>query len=284
VLRKSALSDLAFIKVAHLAARIVVALAGLGIVLTAGATDPAYVLSGRVTDDSGIEPVAGAVVSLELGLVPDGSATRNEKLPTKLAVWQAQTGADGTFSLPAQAEALTLPPGTKLSETRLQVFALAYAPHMSSDVKLNTRLMAQRQVRILPSQSEMNIRLILEPQDDPWITAQLDAMYNAVRQGTHVDVGLGGQQQAVASYGPLLNLLAMSCFQIEALSGRSPVPCQKANKEFDLRRAFPAEVSFIQREPEAPRPQAKPATPMVIKGSPPVSPSQGGIQQQPPDN
>ena len=262
----------------------VVAAAANFLAHAAGAASPSAMLSGRVTDDSGIEPIAGAVVSLELGLSPDGSASKGAKLPAKLAVWQTETAADGTFSLPARAKALNLPPGTALSEARIKVFALAFAPYKSSAIKPNTQTTAQRQVRVLPFKSKMNIQLTLQPQDDPWITAQLEAMYKEVHQGTRVDVWPDSRQQVVASYSPLLNLLAMSCFQVESLSGRSPAPCQKASKEFDLRRAFPAEVNFVQMEPEASAPpQSKPATPMVIKGGPPVSPSQGGLQQRPPD-
>jgi hypothetical protein len=261
----------------------VVAAAAIIFADAAGAASPSAILSGRVTDDSGIEPIAGAVVSLELGLLPDGSASKGAKLPTTLAVWQAETAADGTFSLPAKAEALGLPPGTALSEARIKVFALAFAPYKSSSFKPNAESTSQHQVRVLPLKSKMNIQLTLQPQDDPWITAQLEAMYMEVHQGTRAGVWASNQPPPVASYRPLLNLLAVSCYQIEILSARSPVPCQKANEEFDLRRAFPAEVSFMQREPETPPPQTKPATPMAIKGGAPVAPSQGGLQQPPPD-
>lgn len=285
MLRKSALSDLAVIRVAHRAARIVVAFAGLGIVLAAGATDRAYVLSGRVTDDSGIEPVAGAVVSLELGLVPVGSASKDARMPTKLAVWQARTGADGTFSLPTKDEALAQPPGTSLSQADLKVFALAYGPYKSSDVKLSTRTTSQRQVSVLASKSDMNIQLRLEPQDDPWISAQLEAMYNELHQGTRGDAWKGGRQQALVSYGPLLSLLATSCQQVEALSGKPHASCQKASKEFDLQGALSKEVNFIRMVPEPPASAPQPpkaTTPMIMKGSPAEPPAQGTVKQPPP--
>jgi hypothetical protein len=249
--------------------------------IIAGAGSPSIVLSGRVTEGSGVDPVAGAVVSLEL--LTDGTTAKGNKLPTRLAVWQVRTGADGSFALPVKADSLALPPSSKLSGARLKVFALTYAPYESRGIKLNTQSLGQGRVRILPSGSDLKIYLTSQREDDPWITAQLDAMYNEVRQGTRIDVGPSGQQQAVASYEPLLNLLAMSCFQIETLSGRSPVPCQKASKEFDLRGAFPAEVNFVQMEPVAPAPpQSKPATPMVIRGSGPDAPTEGSIKQPPP--
>jgi hypothetical protein len=281
--RKLALPFENMTKVAHRAVAGVVAVAGLGIALTAGATDPAYVLSGRVTDETGIEPIAGAVVSLELGLSPDGSASKNAKLPAKLVVWQARTAADGTFSLPASTQALMLPPGTVLSDTRLKAFALAYAPYKSSDIKLNMQTTSPRQIRVLQAKAKIGIRLKLEPQDDPWISAQLDAMYNELHQGMRDDALPGGRQHAIASYGPLLSLLATSCQQIEALSNKPQDSCQKAGKEFDLRGAISKEVSFIRREPELPAPaQPKTAAPMTLRVSPPEPPAQGTVKPPPP--
>jgi hypothetical protein len=145
--------------------------------------------------------------------------------------------------------------------------------------------MSQREVRVLPNNSKIDIRLKLEPQDDPWISAQLEAMYNELHHGTRGDAWKGGRQQALLSYGPLLSLLATSCQQIEALSGKPHASCQKVGKEFDLRGALSKEVSFIRRVPEPPAsapPPPKAPTPMIMKGSPAEPPAQGSVKQPPP--
>lgn len=264
----------------------VVAVTGMVVApIIANAANPAFLLSGQVTEGSGIDPVADAVVSLELGLAPNGVLGTDAKLPSKLAVWQVRTGADGRFAVPAPADLLVLPHGTKLAGARLKVFALTYAAYESRAITLNVKMVGADRIKLHPSATNMQIRLASERQDDPWITAQLEAMYQEAHLGTRAGASASSQRQAIDSYRPLLSLLAASCYQIELLGARLPVPCQKANTEFDLRRSFPPEITFVRKESERPAPpQPKPAMPTVIKGSPPESPSQGTLQQRPPSD
>ena len=51
----------------------------------------ASTFSGYVTDANGVEPIVGAVVSLEWTLVPDGRVVSGPAAPTRLAVWQVRT-------------------------------------------------------------------------------------------------------------------------------------------------------------------------------------------------
>ena len=246
--------------------------------IAVGAASAGVVLSGRVTDASGVEPVSGAVVSLEVPLAHDGTAV-STPLPKFIAVWQVSTDADGRFEITQGARGLELPIGGTMSKARIKVFALAYATYQSREFALKTQSLGGRRVKVLPADGEATLHMVQMPQDLPSFSFQIDGWSAEIRQGLQGGIWPGGRKQTEESYQPLLGLLSTSCRMLNSMS-RSPLAaCEKATKEFAFAGATAPKATVIPA-PSIPEPPA-PVAPMKIEGGGPVPAGDAGMKPNP---
>lgn len=246
----------------------------------------ASTFSGYVTDANGVEPIAGAVVSVEWTLVPAGKAIPGRATATRLAVWQVRTDREGRFRFPDRASPLVLPPGTALApgeSPQLQVFALGHQSFRSPRQDFAVSIAGDRRVTIMtwPSPDQL-IRLARrkETSEDP--VHQIDGWYAEVQRAVAYEVWAGGEAQARASYGPLLELISEVCTMLEYQADLRSAGCAQAKAEFNLSAPTPrwVEVRPTAREKKSEPP---PSVPIVVGTPAPESGTIGGRKQDPPN-
>lgn len=241
--------------------------------------------SGYVTDANGVEPIAGAVVSVEWMLVPVGKAVPGRATPTRLAVWQVRTDREGRFRLPDRAAPLVVPPGTALAPGKapqLQVFALGHEGFRSPRRDFTVSVAGDRRVTIATWPSPDQLIRLTRPKEMPeGLVSQIDGWYAEVQRAVAFDVWPGGEAQARASYGPLLELISEACTMLEYQAGIRSTDCTQARAEFNLSAPTPKWVDVRptarERQPEPP-----PSVPIVV-GTPAPESGMSGRKQEPPE-
>lgn len=253
----------------------------LGLVL-APAAMAANSFSGYVTDEAGVEPIKDALVSVEWRLVPTGAAS-GRQVPTYLAVWQSRTDRNGGFRIAASADPLVLPSGTALARgaPQLRVFALRRETIQPLQLNLAYQIGNDRRINIVSWPEQIRI-IRMQRIDDVTLVRQVDDWYAEVQRAVSGDVWLGGEAQALASYRPLLELIAEACSVLEYRVNLRPANCTRARAEFNL---HPLERQWVEVTPEAVTPMAESSTetPIIVTGNPvPQSVAVSGRKQEPP--
>lgn len=258
--------------------------AALGLLLASSAC-AANSFSGYVTDANGVEPIAGAVVSVEWILVPAAKTGPGRATPTRLAVWQARTDKEGRFRLPDRAAPLALPPGTALAPGKapqLQVFALGHESFRSPRRDFTVSVAGDRRFTIITWPSPDQLVRLVRPKETPeGLVRQIDGWYAEVQRAVAYDVWPGGEAEARASYGPMLELISEACTMLEYQANLRSAGCKQAKAEFNLSAPTPKWVE-VRPTARARPPEPPPPVPIVV-GTPAPESGMSGRKQEPPD-
>jgi hypothetical protein len=196
--------------------------------------------AGYLVDADGVDPIPGAVISIEWELVPFGSAALSTTHATRLATWQARSDRDGFFELTAPAEALDVPSGTTVAregQPRIRIYALGRSILDVSEPQLQLEVDDAR-VSATKWQPGHRLTTLSRPQLSPeQLTQQVSAWYADAHRALREERWPGGEKQALESYGPLLELLAEGCALLESEASLKPETCQQAATEFRLQAA-----------------------------------------------
>ena len=240
--------------------------------------------SGNLADADGVDPIPGAVVSVEWNLVTAGDEPSGSPRPTRLATWQVRTGPDGYFEMPAPAAALDVPSGTTLARGAwpdVRVYALgrdAFRTMLDFDVLVDgTRVTVTKWP---PRDELMSLsRPRLAPEE---LAEQVNAWYVDAHRAIREETWPGGERQALESYRPLLDLLAEACTLVAEKAKITADGCQDAQEEFGLEA--PAEfLAELNLPPTSIRAADRSAQPIFIIGGSEPSHLESMKQAPPPD-
>jgi hypothetical protein len=196
--------------------------------------------SGYLADADGVDPIPGAVVSIEWQLVPSGSDASSKTHATRLATWQVRSGRDGFFEMPAPEEVLKVPFGMTVAREgrpRIRIYALGRAILDVSEPQLQVVV---DDARLSVTKWPLGNRLttLSRPQLSPeQLIQQISAWYADAHQALREEHWPGGEKQALESYGPLLELLAEGCALLASQASLTPEACLQTATEFRLQAA-----------------------------------------------
>jgi hypothetical protein len=230
-------------KVVRISCGVLAAAVLLNASFVSGATvkDSAQAFSGYVTDGSGVEGIAGAVVSIEWNVVEADATNPARPAPTVLAVWQTRTDEKGAFEIPDVSEQLVLPPGTTAAPgafPQLQVFAIGQEPYRVPGLSKFVSISDAGRISIRWPEDVTVLRMISLPGSEEFMTTQTELWYAELRRAVRQEVWPDGEKQAIASYRPLLDLMSETCY-LYRLYGISTPACERAKVEFALKEPTP---------------------------------------------
>jgi hypothetical protein len=236
-----------------------------------------------LADADGVDPIPGAVVSIEWELVPSGSNASSKTHATRLATWQVRSGRDGFFEMTAPAETIDVPSGTTLAregQPRIRIYALGRAILDVSEPQLQV-VVDNAQLSVTKWPPGHRLTTLSRPQLSPeQLIQQVRAWYADAHRALREERWPGGEKQALDSYRPLLELLAEGCALLKSEASLTPDACQQAATEFRLHapRDHLAELNM----PPALRPMAdRNRVPIIIGPATSETPLEAAIQPEP---